>query len=104
MTGGILRSMALADSVRASLASSMMAFEQMAIDIGQLECLASDALLREEAEPLRQLVHHLRSTMDLQFDIVAADLERFPWWQARNRSFQSQDRECPVPSTGRTNN
>lgn len=76
----------LAKPVQASLTGAMTAFGQIAIDIGQLECLASDPLLAESAEPLRQLILHLRSTMNLQFDMIAADLQAFPWWQARSSS------------------
>jgi hypothetical protein len=64
----------------------MAEFEQIAIDIGQLECIASDPLLGDSAEPLRQLILHLRSTLDRQFDMIAADLRAYPWWEAQRYS------------------
>ena len=61
------------DLTRAGMLAPPKELELMAIDIGQLERLANDPLLRENAEALRQLTSQLRSVMDVQFDMLATE-------------------------------
>ena len=61
------------DLTRVGMPALPKELERMAIDIGQLERLANDPLLRENAEALRQLTGQLRSVMEIQFDMLAAE-------------------------------
>lgn len=63
----------------------MGALEQIATHIGQLERMATDPLLDGSAEPLRKLILRFRSTLDVQFDMVAANTQAYPCWRARSR-------------------
>jgi hypothetical protein len=65
----------------------------MAADIGELERIAADPLIGDGAEPLRALAERLRSTMEEQFDGMAAQSAVFPWWEARCRDVQQAIRQ-----------